>query len=436
MSSNHPDKSHPTPAKKDDQPTITTATAAATTPNRNNDQQPSLLCRIQNSASTLIQDTLTKPSGATLSGDLAHVLDSGNKASSAAASFSGGTYSGQTRSTNGFGGENFSAGGYQDGGHTTSLVHERIRSSQPNSHDVSEIDSFENSGGFFTTSNNYFIQREDEAEGKGKGKSREHALYNNHSFSHDQNIDIEDEYESSHFNAYEIAWINASRSGTVYRSTSTESTPSKRSSQSQSDFNDSTAQSQIQYENQNDGAEVVMMLSDPSFQPGLVTWDDDENEHYDRTYNGLGFDLDLDDNDPLDSEGFPQALVRGLSPAEMQILDSFRKQQPEQHQQKKITGLSLVPDIDSFLSEHDTSTINANNDALRNEVIANLIGAEDWLNVDERYGDEVWGYLKPAVEAAAAEIKGKEVHKDGESGDGDGPAVKRLKMILRHMARL
>ncbi|RAO67336.1 uncharacterized protein BHQ10_003348 [Talaromyces amestolkiae] len=433
MSSNHPDKSHPTPAKKDDQPTTTTATTAATTSNTNNGQQPSLLSRIQNSASTLIQDTLTKPSGAILSGDLAHVLDSGNKASSSA-SFSGGTYSGQTRSTDGFGGGNSSAGGHQDGGHTTGLVHEGFRSSQPNSHDVSEIDSFENSGDFFNSSDNYFIRREDEAEGKGKGKSREHALYDNHNFSHDQNIDIEDEYESSHFNAYEIAWINASRSGTVYRSTSTESTPSKRSSQSQSDFNDFTAQSQTQYENEHDGAEVVMMLSDPSFQPGLVTWDDDENEHYDRTDNGLGFDLD--DNDPLDSEGFPHALARGLSPAEMQILDSFRKQQPEQLQQKKITALSLVPDIDSFFSEHDTSTINANNDALRNEVIANLIGAEEWFNVDERYGDEVWGYLRPAVEAAATEIKEKEVHKDGEGGDGDGPAVKRLKMILRHMARL
>ncbi|KAF4978283.1 hypothetical protein F66182_17361, partial [Fusarium sp. NRRL 66182] len=134
------------------------------------------------------------------------------------------------------------------------------------------------------------------------------------------------------------------------------------------------------------------MLSDPSFQPGLATWDDEENEHYGGTHDGLGFGLDLDDNDPLDSEGFPHALVRGLSPAEMQILDSFRKQQPEQHQQKKkITALSLVSDIDSFLSEHNTSTISTNDDALRNEVISNLIGAEEWLNVDERYGDEVWG---------------------------------------------
>lgn len=435
MSSNHPDKSYPTPAKKDDQPTTTTAT----TPNRNNEQQPSLLSRIQNSASALIQDTLTKPSGANLSGDLAHVLDSGNKASSSSssASFSAGTFSGQTRRTDGFGGGNSSASGSQDGGYTTG-INEGFRSSQPNSHDVSEIDSFENSGGFFSTSDNHFTQREEETEevekGKGKGKSREHAPYNNHRFDHDQNIDIEDEYESSHFNAYEIAWINAARSGTVYRSTSTASTPSKRLSQSQSDLDDSTAQFQAQYENEHDGAEVVMMLSDPSFQPGLATWDDEENEHYGGTHDGLGFGLDLDDNDPLDSEGFPHALVRGLSPAEMQILDSFRKQQPEQHQQKKkITALSLVPDIDSFLSEHNTSTISTNDDALRNEVISNLIGAEEWLNVDERYGDEVWGYLRPVVEAAAAEIKEKEVHKDG---DGDGPAVKRLKMILRHMARL
>jgi hypothetical protein len=59
------------------------------------------------------------------------------------------------------------------------------------------------------------------------------------------------------------------------------------------------------------------------------------------------------------------------------------------------------------------------------------------MNVDERYNDEVWGYLRPAVEAAAVEIQQqKEENTVREGDDGDGPAVKRLKMILRHMARL
>jgi len=188
----------------------------------------------------------------------------------------------------------------------------------------------------------------------------------------------------------------------------------------------------------------VNLLSDPSFQPGLVISRDDE--HYDGmdiSSSGLGFDLELDDDDPLDAEGFPHALAISLSPTEIQMLDSFRLHQnhhTDQNQKgkKKITAYSLVPDIDSFLSSTSTSITKGgmNDDVLRNEVIANLIGAEEWLHVDERYNDDVWGYLRPAVEAAAAEIKEQKEENPARGDERDGPAVKRLKMILRHMARL
>ncbi|KUL86424.1 hypothetical protein ZTR_08089 [Talaromyces verruculosus] len=460
MSSNHPSKESE-PTNQNTQPssenTTTTTTTTATTRNQDKGKEPSLLSRIQNSASSLLQDSLRKPSGATLSSELAHVLDSGNKGSSSSASFSGLTHSGQTWRTNGLGnGSSSSAAGHQDG--YTSELSEGFRSSQPSGRafDASEFDSFQNTRGFFHTQeqNEFIPETSDSNKGKGKGKSRDHPLPktvydNNLDFEHGQDMmmipdmDI-NEYESSYFNAYEMAWINASRLGTVYRSTA--STPSKRLSQSsQSDINPSILQTQSKNENGDDGAEVVNLLADPSFQPGLVTWDD--NQHYDdrdTTSSGLGFDLAFNDNDPLDAESFPHALAMSLSPTEMQVLDSFRRQQPyyQQHQtdqsqegKKKITAYSLVPDIDSFLSQYDTRK--TDDDALRNEVITNLIGAEEWLTVDERYNDDVWGYLRPAVEAAAAEIKEKEENPAREGdGDGDGPAVKRLKMILRHMARL
>jgi len=71
--------------------------------------------------------------------------------------------------------------------------------------------------------------------------------------------------------------------------------------------------------------------------------------------------------------------------------------------------------------------------ALRDRVLAELPGSNEWVEVQGRYHDEVWGYLRPALEAAREEIEQKKGGSDGEGHDGDGPAVRRLKMILRHM---
>lgn len=69
--------------------------------------------------------------------------------------------------------------------------------------------------------------------------------------------------------------------------------------------------------------------------------------------------------------------------------------------------------------------------SLRDSVLANLPGAGDWIGVQERYHDEVWGFLQPVLEEAKAEIEEKGV--EGLGHGEDGPAVRRLKMILMHM---
>jgi hypothetical protein len=95
-----------------------------------------------------------------------------------------------------------------------------------------------------------------------------------------------------------------------------------------------------------------------------------------------------------------------------------------------LSSVSLVPDIDAFLNEHDGSGV-----SLRDSVLAELPGSGEWVGVQERYHDEVWGYLRPALEAAREEIE-EAKGGGGEGvghGDGDGPAVRRLKMILKHM---
>jgi hypothetical protein len=70
--------------------------------------------------------------------------------------------------------------------------------------------------------------------------------------------------------------------------------------------------------------------------------------------------------------------------------------------------------------------------ALRDEVLSRLPGAGDWVGVQERYHDEVWGFLEPVLEAAKTEIDAR--GEDGNTnGAREGPAVRRLRMILGHM---
>lgn len=168
-----------------------------------------------------------------------------------------------------------------------------------------------------------------------------------------------------------------------------------------------------------DGAAVVSLLQDTSFDPDF----------------GGPEDLDLD----------MAATPPPLTAEEIKMLDSFRRQIGDstdsnpQHQQPGLSSLSLVPDIDTFLQQNDPSAFTqsmgtgaASNMSLRDSVLEYLPGAEDWVTVHERYHDEVWGYLRPALEAAKAEIEEKTAE-GREEEENDGPAVRRLKMILKHM---
>ncbi|KAJ5472179.1 hypothetical protein N7530_006180 [Penicillium desertorum] len=173
-----------------------------------------------------------------------------------------------------------------------------------------------------------------------------------------------------------------------------------------------------------DGAAVVSLLSDTNFDPNFE-----------------------DPTTVPDTEIDIAAAPGPLSAAEKEALDSFRRglglDEEERSQGTRLTATSLVPDIDVFLSQGAGSGIGigegnttatdsiATATSLRDAVLMNLPGAGDWVGVQERYHDEVWGFLQPVLEEARAEIE-----KGGEEGLGageDGPAVRRLKMILMHM---
>lgn len=161
-----------------------------------------------------------------------------------------------------------------------------------------------------------------------------------------------------------------------------------------------------------DGAAVVSLLTDPSFQPEFLPSVDD----------------------PMDDAAPPL-----LTAAELRIIDSFRRSSsviPAESRPLPLTSCSLIPDIDGFLAQDAVADITApaNATALRDRVLSSLPGAVDWMAVEENYCDEVWGYLQPALEAASGELMEKNhVQANYQTGGEDGPAVRRLKMILTHM---
>ncbi|RAL07284.1 uncharacterized protein BO97DRAFT_409152 [Aspergillus homomorphus CBS 101889] len=165
-----------------------------------------------------------------------------------------------------------------------------------------------------------------------------------------------------------------------------------------------------------DGAAVVSLLSDQTFDPNFPPSADEPAE-------------------TIETELLSSLQ---LSPAEIQMIESFRRMLPPSSTTHSTTApnptnpRSLVPDISDFL---DSVPSTANTDAvdLRDAVLTGLPGAADWLTVEERYHDEVWGYLQPTLEAAAQEMQARDNGSQGGQGADEGPAVRRLKMILRHM---
>ncbi|KAL4969388.1 uncharacterized protein BDV14DRAFT_165842 [Aspergillus stella-maris] len=175
--------------------------------------------------------------------------------------------------------------------------------------------------------------------------------------------------------------------------------------------------------NPSDGSGVVSILTDQTFDPEFPPGANEPEEYLETNLSQLS----------------PH-----LTPNEIQMIESFRRQLPPAPQSTRseqnskhpqLNSLSLVPDIGSFLDNFhatpaaDPSTAHAT--SLRDEVLTSLPGAAEWISAEEKYHDEVWGYLQPTLEAAAREIEEK---KDSPSASvEDGPAVRRLKMVFRHM---
>ncbi|QKX55178.1 uncharacterized protein TRUGW13939_02270 [Talaromyces rugulosus] len=340
-------------------------------------QDPSLLNRIQTSATGLLRDAITNPNAHALGSDLGQL---------------GGAANGKASSSRWTGSQNYDS---ISGASTTTTTTTTTSSSRNGAANAAEDSNVAPTESFRTTtqSNNLFDLEgfdqehfqhdygdEYQSIGKGKGKGKERI-----------SISSSEEYDA--------AWIHA--------------VATAQHSNNHYDTHDTQNHTHHhQGQDDADGAAVVSLLSDPSFQPEFA--DDDD----------LYEDPDM-------------AVPAPLTADEIRILDSFRRQQssatttPTHPKTSAITPHSLIPDIDTFLADNDGISVGTSDAALRDAVLHNLPGAEDWVAVNDRYQDEVWGFLRPALEAASKEIE----ENDQKESDParEGPAVLRLKMILRHM---
>ncbi|KAL1988994.1 hypothetical protein VTN96DRAFT_5757 [Rasamsonia emersonii] len=352
-----------------------------------NNKSSSLASRIQNSASTLVRDAVTRPSGQAVGADLSQTLGNSSKAGSSRQQLSGS--SAASAAMESFSRSSHTAAGFASGaeaGGVGGSAPESFRSPMPVhggvALDAMGQDQFQNEYGDELLFGNSVLSQ---PQGKGKGKGRE--------------IEESPDVPRSEFHD---AWEAAFNQTTV-------------AGQSTTSY---TAPPHTSLQNSEDGAAVVSLLSDPAFQPEFLPTEDDPTDY-----------SVIDTVPPLTAE-------------EIQIIDSFRRHPSssqgteEPHHHRPITSRSLIPDIDSFLAQQD-----ANNNShaavdtatLRDTVLSNLPGAEDWIGVEDRYHEEVWGYLRPTLEAASKELEEKK--KSPGKEEKDGPAVRRLKMILRHMQR-
>ncbi|CRG91661.1 hypothetical protein PISL3812_08711 [Talaromyces islandicus] len=358
-------------------------------------KDPSLLDRIQTSATGLLRDTITNPNAHALGSDLGLLGGAANGKASSSSSSSSTRWSGVNASQ-----YYDSAAGVSSSSTSSSREYgaaygasESFRSTQENHTQFGGLEDFDtNQAAHFQ--NDYgdeYNNTWDKGKGKASMSSYSPTIPMDHLYTSDE------EY-------YEAAWIRHTAAA------------QKRSNNQlhNNTQNQQQAPQQYQIPTDQDGAAVVSLLSDPSFEPSFA----DDNDFYE------------DDADT--------AVPAPLTADEMRILDSFRRQQQQSSTAtphstpNTITPHSLIPDIDTFLAENDSLGLRATSDAaLRDVVLHNLPGAEDWMAVNDRYQDEVWGYLRPALEAASKEIE-ESNERDSEPAR-EGPAVRRLKMILRHM---
>ncbi|KAF2806760.1 uncharacterized protein BDZ99DRAFT_465553 [Mytilinidion resinicola] len=164
-----------------------------------------------------------------------------------------------------------------------------------------------------------------------------------------------------------------------------------------------------------DGAEVRMLLADPSFQPA---WEEAE----------------VMTAAPVEDPAM-DLFWENFSPNEQRAADRIRSALPAPPVHGQVSSqnpLNLRPDFESLISHMQSE--------LDSEEVSNIEGmntprrrqlASEWDGVLNGYTDEVWGNMLPAVKEARSQLE--EVKAGSERLDST--TITRLKMILGHVVQ-
>lgn len=151
----------------------------------------------------------------------------------------------------------------------------------------------------------------------------------------------------------------------------------------------------------NDGSAVVALLSDPSF-----TVDEEP-----------GGTLELESDKA--GAGSHESLQRGKRP--VNIADVLNL----------LNHSDLLPDFGAPWDSHHGFSATKRADHGRGHVARSGFGdVQPWIDILDRYHDEVWGEMLPLVHNAREEIKAAN---ENQTCLERGPAVRRLKMVLQHL---
>ncbi|KAF2198434.1 hypothetical protein GQ43DRAFT_157774 [Delitschia confertaspora ATCC 74209] len=159
-----------------------------------------------------------------------------------------------------------------------------------------------------------------------------------------------------------------------------------------------------------DGAEVRMLLSDPSIDMS-------------RDY------VDFEMADPTEATA-DDLFGTELSPGEQKAAERIRSSLPAAPTHQAVSRenlLNLIPGVMDYLD-------NASPERL--EELLSTLNVSGWEEVLDNYTDDVWGESLRSVTKLVEEHQAQQEKGNADRIRLDGPAISRLKMILGHVAEM
>ncbi|KAL8842717.1 MAG: hypothetical protein Q9170_000373 [Blastenia crenularia] len=163
---------------------------------------------------------------------------------------------------------------------------------------------------------------------------------------------------------------------------------------------------------QADGAAVVALLSDPSFNV------DDLPEHHHSV--GINHNLEEVGAESLDRSISPEWFGLTLPQNQLGLIPAFGGDLTKPYAEDSIQNLNF----ETVLKEKLGTLRQVAEDGDHFEV-------QPWIDILTRYHDEVWGDISPYVQAARDEAKS--LQDDSNNDRQHCPAIRRLTMVVGHI---